>query len=107
MTVLALLPLLLLPIYWRRNERWVHLADLSTHTVHQVRLAAAEHPSRRIVIVDNPSERFNMESAFGNLWADAAALFFAQARTAIVTQEPAAAPDALVLRLENGRLVEQ
>lgn len=107
MAALALLPLLLVPIYWRRNERWVHLADFSTHVVEQARMATAQHPSRRLVIVDNPSERFNLESAFGSLWPDAAALFFPRATTDIVTHEPPAGSNALILRLEGGRLAGQ
>lgn len=107
MTVLALVPLLLLPIYWRRNERWVHLADFSTRVIGEVRAAARQQPGRRIVIVDSPSERFNMESAFGNLWPDAAALFFPDAVTTIVTDEPHAASDVLVIRPQHGRLLDR
>jgi hypothetical protein len=107
LTVLALLPVLLVPIYWRRNERWVRLADFSTDVVDQVRTALSQHPVRGIVIVDAPSERFNMESAFGSLWPDAAALFVPAATTTVVNDEPPAESDALVFRLEHGRLVQR
>jgi hypothetical protein len=106
MTVLAMLPVLLVPIYWQRNERWVRLADVSSSALAQVRTTAEHHPGRHIAVVDNPLERFNMESAFGNLWPDAVALFLPPGTTAVVTRDPPAVPDGIVLRLENGRLME-
>jgi hypothetical protein len=107
LTALAMLPLLLAPIYWRRNERWVRLADFSSSALEQVRATAEHHPGRRIVIVDSPLERFNMESAFGNLWPDSAALYLPPGTTAVVIHDPPAVPDGIVLRLENGQLMEQ
>jgi hypothetical protein len=107
MALLTVLPVLLLPVYWRRNERWTHLADLSAHVVEQVRTATHHQPGRPILIVDNPSERFNLDAAFGNLWPDAAALFVPGATTAIVAQEPLAARNTIVLRLEGTELVRR
>jgi hypothetical protein len=104
---LALLPLLLLPVYWARNERWVCLAGLSTHVLHEVRAAAEREPDRRILIVDDPSERFNLDAAFGSLWPDAAALFLPPGSNATIASGDGAPPDALVLRLRDGRLVEE
>ena len=105
LTVLAMLPLLLVPIYWRRNERWVQLADLSARVIDQVRATAERHPGRRIVIVDNPSERFNVDSAFGSLWPDAAALLLPAGSRSAIIDEASAPTGALVLRLQSGRLV--
>ncbi len=105
LAVLTLVPLLLLPIYWRRNERWVRLADLSTHVVANVRSVAERQPGRPIVIVDNPSDRFNMEAAFGSLWSDAAALLLPPGTMATVTPHAPAPADAIVLRLDQERLV--
>ena len=104
---LVILPFLLIPIYWRRNERWVRLADLSTAVIEQVRTIAAREPGKQIVIVDNTAERFNLEAAFGSLWPDAAALFLPPAAAVEIANEPKQprTPDAVTLRLEGGRLV--
>jgi hypothetical protein len=56
------------------------------------------------VLVDDPSERFNLDAAFGTLWPDAAALCLPGVN-ATLASTPAAA-DALVLRLAGGRLVQ-
>ncbi|MGH9348482.1 MAG: hypothetical protein ACRD26_14575 [Vicinamibacterales bacterium] len=108
MTALALLPLLLLPIYWLRNERWTRLADLSSTVLNQVRAAAEREPGRRIVIVDNPAERFNLDAAFGSLWPDASALLLPPGTVADLATDATSAPaDAVVLRLEGGRLTQE
>ncbi len=106
MTVLAVLPLLLVPVYWARNHRWVALADVSATVLDQVRAAALREPGRRIVLVDNPAERFNLEAAFGALWEDAAALCLPPGTVAEIAKHPPGRTDALVLRLEGGRLTE-
>jgi hypothetical protein len=107
LAALALLPLLLLPAYWQRNERWVRLGDLSAAVLSQVRTAAERQPGRPIVLLDDPTERFNLEAAFGNIWPDAAALFLPPQTNAIIASDPPAMPDARILRLEGGRLVEE
>jgi hypothetical protein len=104
LVTLALLPALLLPVYWRRNERWVRLADVSARAIETVQQTGRRHPGRPIVLVDDPSERFNLDAAFGTLWPDAAALCLPGVN-ATLASTPAAA-DALVLRLAGGRLVQ-
>jgi hypothetical protein len=105
LATLAVLPVLLLPVYGARNERWVHLADVSTTVLEQLTSAAERTPTRHIVVVDNASERFNLDAAFGSLWPDAAALFLSpNVPVEIVANEPASAHGS-VLRLKGGRLV--
>jgi hypothetical protein len=100
--VLAVLPLLLMPVYWSRNERWVRLADVSASVLSQVATARTTEPGRPIVLIDNPNERFNLEAAFGSLWPDAAALCVGPG--AAVEIGPVARDGARALRLENGKL---
>jgi hypothetical protein len=72
----ALLPVLLLPIYWQRNTRWVELADLSTRTLgvlQQHTPAIAE--GSVIELVDDGTTRANLTNAFGELVTDAADLY--------------------------------
>jgi hypothetical protein len=107
MTVLALMPVLLAPVYWRRNERWVRLADLSTRVVEQLRAVSEQNPGRPLVVVDDPSERFNLDAAFGSLWPDAAALFLPRDATVIVGDDRSASSGTIVLRLQGDRLVQE
>lgn len=105
LSILALLPLVLQPIYWRRNERWVRLADVSSQVLAEVRSAADASPGTPLVLLDDPSERFNLDAAFGSLFPDAAALFL-PGTTAVIGAENAP-PRAIVLRLRNGRLIRE
>ena len=72
-----LLPLLLLPIYWSRNVRWVELADLSSATI-----AALWHdsgsipPGTVIALRDDRAVRANRGTAFGTLDPEASRLLF-------------------------------
>ena len=106
LVALALVPLMLLPVYWRRNERWVRAADLSATVVEQVRRTSEVQPGRPIVIVDNPTERFNLDAAFGTLWPDAAALCLPGVNASIGSGAGAPA-GGIVLRLAGGRLVQE
>jgi hypothetical protein len=105
MAVLAMVPLLLAPLYWLRNERWVQLADVSATAIEQVRDIAEREPGRPIVLVDNPLERHTLDSAFGSLWPEAAALFLPpETRSEIVPYAPPESGNAIILRLDAGRL---
>lgn len=107
LTALVLLPALLLPVYWSRNRRWVRLAELSTIALEQTRQAAAAMPGTRVVLRDNPSERFTLEAAFGSLWPDAFALFLPHGTRAEIVPDGARDTDAIVLQLTGDRLVRK
>jgi hypothetical protein len=64
----------LVPVYWRRDQRWVTPADVSASAI---RTLAAETPSnaRRIVLLDDVPMRYGLESAFGTLLPAAVHLF--------------------------------
>jgi hypothetical protein len=69
--VLAALIILLIPIYRQRNERWVLPADLSTTVMTRLQLATAGYAGGEIILVDDPSARFGLDSSFGPLFGDA------------------------------------
>ncbi len=76
LAVLVFLPLLLVPVYRARNVRWVSLADLSSIVLADLRQAASAAPdTQRIVLIDDPGARFNLDAAFGTLLPDALVLF--------------------------------
>jgi hypothetical protein len=105
--VLATLPLLLVPLYWERNQRWVRLADLSSASLRQVTTTGRALPGRPIVLVDSPAKRFNLDAAFGTLWPDAAALCLPATIDATIGSADSAPANAIVLRLANGRLIRE
>ena len=59
------------PIYRQRNERWVVPADLSTHVVRTLRVATAGYSGGQVVVVDDASARFGLDSSFGASFGNA------------------------------------
>ena len=75
LAVASVIPLLLVPVYWARNERWVAPADLSATVLRDVQRAAAPFPAGvHLVLIEDPTARFNLDTAFGGLLPDAVAL---------------------------------
>ena len=105
----ALLTLLLalIPVYRIRNVRWVELADTSTRVMQTLQIAASTRPAGgRIVLVDDPGERFNLEATFGGLFPDAVSLFVGSDWTGeIANAAPASTDSALVYRYQRGTVV--
>ncbi|MGH9257662.1 MAG: hypothetical protein ACRD3C_24145 [Vicinamibacterales bacterium] len=105
----ALLTLLiaLIPFYRMRNVRWVELADTSTRVMQTLQFAVSGQPAGgRIVLVDDPQERFNLEAVFGALFPDATRLFFGNRWTGEITHTTAVSPNSnLTYRLEGGTVV--
>ncbi|HLG58293.1 MAG TPA: hypothetical protein VI485_23310 [Vicinamibacterales bacterium] len=96
------------PIYRSRNQRWVQPADLSTRLMQSIADATrGEGRTGRIVLIDSPGERLNLEAAFGGLFADAVALMLGDGWMGEIAPSDAPPPSsqALVFRLRNGELV--
>ena len=110
LAVLSLVPLLLFPVFRARNESLVAPAELSTTVLGDLRRATATLPGgARIVLIDDPISRFNLDTAFGALFPDAVALILGERfRGEILSGAGDVAnanlEGALVLALRNGRL---
>jgi hypothetical protein len=109
LAVSSVIPLLLVPAYRQRNARLVAPAELSATVLRDVRRAAAPFPGGvRLILIDDPFARFNLDSAFGALLPDAVALTLGDRfEGEIVTAGDVsnARPDgAVVLALRHGRL---
>ena len=73
----VLLPLLLVPVYWSRNIRWVQLADTSAATFAALRADAATLPPNTLIeLRDDRSTRASFQNAFGTLYPEAASVYF-------------------------------
>ena len=66
------IPLMLIPAYLARNDRWTALADISHHVYAQLQRDASS--TQIILLVDDRSRRANIWSAFGSLLPDAVEL---------------------------------
>ena len=74
MSALVLLPLLLLPVYHQRNQRWVRPADLSAGFVADLQALSPSVPAgAHVLALDTADER--LDDAFSGLFSDAVVLF--------------------------------
>jgi hypothetical protein len=68
-------PVLLLPVYWSRNERWVELADLGGDTFAMVRRIVRDTPEvRQLVFEDDRGTRRSLLNTYGALLPPAVTL---------------------------------
>ena len=101
----VILPILLLPVYWSRNVRWVEIAELSSETFAAIQRVVRERPDAdRIVFHDDRSTRRSFANAYDQLLPDAVRLAAGRdIRAEIDTgQTEGIGPPRIVL--ENGRI---
>lgn len=101
----VMLPLLLLPVYWSRNVRWVEIAELSSETFDAIRRVVREHPAvDRIVFRDDRSTRRSFADTYDQLLPEAVRLAAGRdIRTEIDTGQ-AGLSGAPRIVLENGQV---
>jgi hypothetical protein len=101
----VILPLLLLPVYWTRNMRWVEIGHLSSETFAAIRNVVRERPDvDRLVFRDDRSTRRSFADAYDQLLPEAVRLAAGRdIRVEIETAgtDPGGAPR---ITLENGRI---
>ena len=101
----VILPILLLPVYWSRNVRWVEIAELSSETFAAIHRVVGERPDAdRIVFHDDRSTRRSFANAYDQLLPDAVRLAAGRdIRAEFDTgQTERSGPPRIVL--ENGRI---
>ena len=105
-TVLLIAAAALIPVYRSRNVRWVEPAELSERVMTTLQRETTGRPAGHVVLVDDVTQRFSLESAFGALFQDAVTLRLDPGWTGeIVTDLAASRRGAdLVFRLANGTL---
>ena len=96
---------LLIPVYRSRNQRWVGDAELSARTLNTIQSATRTLPQGgRIVLIDDPSERYRFASAFDSALPEALALTVGEHWTGEVVgsdQSPLSTA-AITVRLARG-----
>ncbi|HKH74072.1 MAG TPA: hypothetical protein VKA59_22090, partial [Vicinamibacterales bacterium] len=71
----VIVPVLLLPVYWSRNQRWVEIAELSTETFGAIQRVARERPDAdRLVFRDDRRSRRSLANAYDQLLPEAVRL---------------------------------
>ena len=101
----VILPVLLLPVYWSRNVRWIEIAELSTETFGAIQRVARERPDAdRLVFHDDRSSRRSLANAYDQLLPEAVRLAAGRnIRAEIDTGQTARTGDPRIV-LENGRI---
>jgi hypothetical protein len=102
----VILPVLLLPVYWSRNVRWIEIAELSSDTFAAIQRVTREHPNvDRLLFRDDESTRRSFAGAYDQLLPVAVRLAAGrEIRTEIVgatTQRG----DEIVIVLRGGRVL--
>ena len=101
----VILPMLLLPVYWSRNSRWIEIAELSTETFGAIqRIARARPDADRVVFRDDRSSRRSLANAYDQLLPEAVRLAAGRdIRAEIDTGQTGRSGDPRIV-LENGRI---
>ncbi len=85
--VLLVVAAALVPVYWRRNERWIAPADLSRHVLESLQATTSSFPAGgRVVLVDAPDTDIGLDEAFDQLFPDALALYAGEQWSGAIVQ---------------------
>ena len=99
------LPVLLLPVYWSRNARWVEIAELSSDTFAAIRRVTREHPDvNQLLFRDDRSSRRSLANAYDQLLPEAARLAAGRDIRAEIDAGQPERGGAPRIVLENGRI---
>jgi len=75
LAAMATIPVMCLPVYLARTQRWTELAVFSSNVLEDLAPHVRTWPDRTtLVLVDDRSVRTNLDSAFGSLITDAVSL---------------------------------
>jgi hypothetical protein len=101
----VIVPVLLLPVYWSRNVRWIEIAELSTETFGAIQRVARERPDAdRLIFRDDRSSRRSLANAYDQLLPEAVRLAAGRDMRAEVDTAQTDRSDAPRIVLENGQI---
>jgi hypothetical protein len=101
-----ILPVLLLPVYWSRNVRWIEIAELSSDTFAAIRRVMRERPDvDRILFRDDESTRRSFASAYDDLLPVAVRLAAGREMRAEIVGPSTERGNAVVIALRGHRVM--
>jgi hypothetical protein len=102
----VIVPVLLVPVYWTRNVRWIEIAELSSETFAAVRRVARERPEvDRLVFRDDRSTRRSFAATYDELLPDAVRLAAGRDIHAQLETSGTEPGTAVRIVLEHGRIL--
>jgi hypothetical protein len=102
----VIVPVLLLPIYWTRNVRWIEIAELSSDTFAVVQRVAREHPDvEALLFRDDRSTRRSFADTYDLLLPDAVRLAAGRDLTAEIVGPGVERANSVVIALRGRRVV--
>jgi hypothetical protein len=102
----VIVPVLLLPVYWTRNVRWIEIAELSSDTFAVVQRVAREHPDvEALLFRDDRSTRRSFADTYDLLLPDAVRLAAGRDLTAEIVGPGVERANSVVIALRGGRVV--
>jgi hypothetical protein len=102
----TILPVLLLPVYWSRNVRWIEIAELSSDTFAAIRRVARERPDvDRLLFRDDRSTRRSFADTYDQLLPEAVRLAAGRDITAEIGPSAIERPNAVVIALRDGSVL--
>jgi hypothetical protein len=105
--VIPVVLLLVVQVYWVRDDQWIEAARVSNRVMHVLSADAGRWPARgAIVLEDEPVRHSNLHDAFGTMAADALHLFTGRTLSADVIRQGVriSGPMAAHYRLHQGRV---
>jgi hypothetical protein len=101
----VVLAVLLLPVYWSRNTRWVEIAELSSETFGVIKQVVHERPETdRLVFRDDRSTRRSFANAYDQLLPEAVRLATGRDIRAEIEDARTERSGAPRIVLEHGRI---
>jgi hypothetical protein len=102
----VVLPIVLLPVYWSRNQRWIEIAELSSQTFAAIQSVVREHPDTdRLLFRDDLSTRRSFAGAYDELLPVAVQLAAGRSIDAGMIAPGDAPQNAVVIALRSRTVV--
>jgi hypothetical protein len=96
---LLVLVLLLVPVYYARNERWTGAADISTEVMTLVQEAASAQAAGHVVLIDDAPAPITFDDVFSGLFGTGVQLFAGPQWTGEVVPPGAGGPHEATLTI--------
>ena len=102
----VIVPVLLLPVYWSRNQRWIEIAELSSDTFDAIRRVARERPDTNVLLFrDDGGTRRSFAATYDRLLPQAVHLATGREITVEMIEPGIAPTNGVVVALRDRKIV--